>query len=450
MGLALAFAWLHYRLHSRAAARLRSSSRLKLAAPFFLLAGALVLRPRLHWGDSDWLLVILSEHPATSVDRWLTTPLILDGLYRPVAWLWSPPTFLALFYAALGVVACLMIIDTVKRLICVKAASSSALLFVFSSFGTSVLLLGYFEVYTFVNALIVASLWAAVRFQQLPTPAWALAFGVTISLAALSYMGGVPLLVLSPIPVVYQLVMKANGRQKRLGIAAGFCLGLAIGCYLSAVVLAKETVSSPQAVWRVLWTQNLANLTRVAGDTNPMGWYLPWSELWQASHLLDMVDVWAIYGFFGLLLVSAVFLAAPSRVFRRVPGLLSSDGVFTFLLILAGVYLYFMFTKRFVMGFKDWDLFSYSVYPINLFAVYLALGGASGATIPPRAELWLRHGAATWGLFTFLIMNPLAPRIDFLSPRHRFGVVQNYQLFGEFTMSDHMRAIRDELRALQK
>jgi len=419
-------------------------------APFLLFTAALLLRPRLHWGDSDWLLVILSEHPATSVDRWLTTPLILDGVYRQVAWLWSPPTFLALFNAALGMAACLMIVDTVRRLIPVQAEARSALLFVLSSFGTLVLLLGYFEVYTFTNALAIASLWTISRFQQLPTTAWSFAFGVTVSLAALSYMGGVPLLVLSPIPVVYQLMSKAIGWRKRLAIGTGFALGLAAGCYLSAVLLAKEPVSSAQAMWGVLWTQNLAHLTRLAGDANPVGWYLPWSEVLRTSHLLDMVDVWAIYGFFGLLLLAAVVVAAPVRLIGRIRSLLKGDGVFVFLLCLTGVYLYFMFTKRFVMGFKDWDLFSYCVYPINLFAVYLAFGSPSGAFITPRTEWWLRYGAMAWGLFTFLIMNPLTPRIDFLSPRHRHGVVQNYRLFGEFRMSDHMRAIRDELRSLQK
>lgn len=426
---------------SRGAMGLR---RHRWLVPVLLFVAILALRPRIHWGDADWLIAILQEGVHRPSSRWFAGICLLHYAYAPfTGWLY-PKTFLTLFHALLGVAAILTILPTLRLLFPERTSRRQASCYVFASFGTWVLLSGYFEIYTLVHAGTIFHVAAMVHLLKRTRPRHFLLFGFTTSFVGCIYMGAIPLMPLALVPLTYALLSLPRRGSTRLIFLSLAGIGAFAGFYLSAAALARSLILSPVQVYRVI-AGIVLRMTRIDMDASATSWYLTVPEMFSLDHLVELVDTWLIYGFFGIVL--AAFWAIGRRRSvqdRRWFGFLQ-DGVFVSLLSLAASYLAFMFVKRFVMGFKDWDLYAYAVYFVNIFCTYWVFRAWDPAERLRSAERALRAAAVTWFVFTFLVMNPLAKSTIFLSEAKRVNAIYNYDLLEPVVETPHLRAIKRQL-----
>lgn len=270
-------------------------------------------------------------------------------------------------------------------------------------------------------------------------------FGLVCGLASMLYVGNLILLPLGTALVGTRLLGEASqDRKARLRHGLGFGAGILLGLYGSVAFVIGESLPGVRRV--------LAAGKSILGESGVVlrheatsaGWYAPLMDALTATRVQEYVEVWSLYGFFGVLLVlTIVSLLAVDPASRAWAVRSSRNG---FLPILAGLVvtqLTVSFVKSRPMGWRDWDLFTYAAYPVNLLAACLLLR-------LPRVPLVAAVGrtfsvcASVWCLMVYAYMNPVWPEWSGLPPRRRASAFESYRPMSRIPASDaESRGIRE-------
>ncbi len=404
------------------------------AVIFMLLV---VLRPRLNWGDSDWVVVML-KYDMPYNRRWLTSIHILNGLYAPFRAHIAVKTFLTLLLCGLGTAEVMLMRSTVWRLFEVRDRIYTLFLCCFS-YATFTLLSGYFEVYAVAHVGIVSCIAvAAALLHGSPRPLSGFVYGFIVSFSALLYMGNMPLFFIMIIPFACSVSRLEKGRWVAVFL---YVLGSFVALWVSVSIISHSWLPFSNLLRAVqVFLTPLAEWRTQGGNHS---WYMPVAEMLNLQHIGMAMNAWQVYNFllpcFLLLCALALVILCLSQ--KRLDPL--RDPVLLTIMGISGMYLFFSFTKRYVMGFKDWDLFAYSWYPVGLTGAYLYtkyVRGRTACLLPAIASMTL-----FWSIFTYAIMNPLNNKKVLLPDYHRQGTVENFDFLADIRMDAHMHIIRKQL-----
>jgi len=402
-----------------------------------------MFRSRVHWGDAKWLLLIIEQQAFGVVDRWLSAPNLLVMGYGPLERLLSPTAYLTFVFIGMGVINIYLAYRTLGKFL-YGQAKLLGMLILFSAFGTFSMSAGYFEVYTVSNFALTIYLYLLFSFEGKSFLSYAF-FGFASGILSLIYMGTMMTVAFSGISITHFLLFQnRSGLLKKVGCAISFSLGAGFGLYGISLVLIKPQLLSPKASFDLVW-QVYRLKTNVRLSNTMTSWYLSIDEILSFQRLLEFVDCWLIYGVAGvtfLIGVLALNLLLMKTSFFKAQ---LTDSKLLTLLVIVGFYIFFMFIKRPVLGFSDWDLFAYTVYPINLLGLVLF---AILPIEPSRKHKLLFMSAILslgWFTVTFSMLNPLAPGALKLPKRMRADIFTSYQIFEAIPETERINILRKEV-----
>ena len=411
----------------------------------FAVAGVLFLiRPRLHWGDSAALISALDGGVHRWNPRWLTSMVGLAYVFDPLRPLMSGTLFLTLAYIGLGCLDLVLFVATLRILSEGRRIPGVALLFAVSSPATLFLMSGYLEIYAMPQFGIVAFLWAAAAFSVRRPWMGFPSFGLVGGLASMLYVGNLILLPLGTALVGARLLSEpGQGWKARLRPAIEFGAGAFLGFYASLCLVIGEGLPGGRrmmaAVSSILSEPGLV----LRNEAVAAVWYSPLLDSLTPTRVREYAEVWSLYGFFGLLflltLASMLIVDAPLRRWvLRAP----ADGFLPMLAGLITIHLLASYIKSRPMGWLDWDLFTYAVYPVNLLAAclltrlqHVRIVGAVGRTFAICASVWC--------LMVYAYLNPVRPEWG-LPLRKRASAFESYSPLSRVPPSDaESRGIRE-------
>jgi hypothetical protein len=318
-----------------------------------------------------------------------------------------------------------------------------AYLLLFFSYPVITLFSGYLEIYSIAHLGLILFITLMIRLLKKPRRVDFFLFGLISSLCGLLYIGNIPLTVLWMIPLLFSIRREmSSGTRKIIHLMVSLS-GFVLGVYGSCWIRAGKIMWSIEEIAKTIETRVLP-LTKVRLDPSVQSWYLSAGEILSRDHLLEMVDIWMIYGVSGvfLLIISVVVAMQGSIEDKRFKFL--SDGIFVSLLCINVTYLCFMSIKRFVLGFADWDLFIYIVYPINLCGVYCYCKWAANKRELKYGIEALKGFTVAWFVLTTSVMNPLWREINYF-PKAKQPLITNYELNQRVRMTPLLRDIYDSL-----
>jgi len=414
-----------------------------------LFIGALILfftlfllRPKMNWGDSDWVMMML-RLDAPIVSRWLTSIKVLNFLYQPLSALLFPKQFVTIFFCILGV------LGIAAGVLSIRAFSrreniGTDIIFLFFSFAVVMMCSGYLEIYSFSNFGIVVFLMSMIGLLKQVQWMNTCLFGIITSTVGFMYMGNMPLFLVSLLSIIYYLLHFRHNLSQLMLRATLYFVGITVGMYLSFWILTCELVWSPQKMYDIYKSQ-IVPLTKISLKSHG-GWYMTPNEMFSLNYFFDYINTWLIYGFSGFILFGLSVYVAVGEFFKNRQIKFFRDGIFMSLLLTCLIYLFFSYIKRPMMGFKDWDAIIYIVYPINLLAVYSYSKWLSEKNEYCFSVDMLKKFTVIWCFYTFLIMNPISEKLNVIPPNKQIDVIYNYNFFVPTEMTPHLETISSEIR----
>jgi hypothetical protein len=342
-----------------------------------------VLRARLHWGDSAMLVGSLEAGVHRWNPRWLTGMIGLAHAYDPIRAVLPATLFITLVYIALGCAGVLLLASTLVTIADERPVPFRVMLLVLASPATLLLFSGYLEIYAVPHFGVILFLWAGARMSFGHGRLGFGTFGLVTGFASLLYIGNLLLPVLG---VLLSLARLSATEQPDPRLAARqfgrFTLALAAAAYGSLCFVRGELILDAGRLRRAFpWMVDIASdVLRTEATGASLNSVVP--DALSLARARQWLETWSLYGYFGLLLAIAVLvLSVTDGSLRRSLLAECRRGYLPLLAGLAAVYLTVSYVKRPVMGFRDWDLFLYAAYRVNL------LGGrtcGSGSAVRRR------------------------------------------------------------------
>ena len=435
--LALLLDWLDRRLGLMNAV----TPHLKLAClGTVAISGVLfyVLRARLHWGDSAMLVGSLEAGVHRWNPRWLTGMIGLAYAYDPLRAVLPATLFVTLVYIGLGCAGLLLLASTLDTIAEKRPVPLRVMLLVLASPATLLLFSGYLEIYAVPQFGVILFLWASARMSFGHGRLGFGAFGLVTGFASLLYIGNLLLpafgamLSLARLSATQPLDPRLAVRQ--LG---RFTLGLAAAAYGSLCFVRGELILDAGRLVRALpWMLDVAtDVLRTEATGASLRSVVP--DALSLTRARQWLETWSLYGYFGLMLAVAVLvLCVTDGSLRRALLAECRRGYLPILVGLAAVYLTVSYFKRPVMGFRDWDLFLYAAYPVNLIGAYLWLRLGSQAAAVGRMGAVFAVCAAAWGAMAYAYVNPLRPEWDALPGRRHVSAFETYDVMQRVAAPD--------------
>ena len=419
----------------------------KRVAALAVVAGLLFLiRPRLHWGDSVALVSALDAGVHRWNPRWLTGMVGLAYAFDPLRPVMSGTLFLTLAYIGLGCVEIAMLVATLKVVGEGRKIPGAAVLLVLASPATLFLMSGYLEIYPMAQLGIVTFLWAAAAFADRRRWMGYPLFGLVCGLTGMLYVGNLILLPLGAVLMGTRLVAEPSTPhwKARLRHGLGFGAGALLGLYSSLSLVIGESWPGVRRVVAAGVSILSDSALVLRHEATSAAWYAPLLDALTAPRARQYCETWSLYGFFGLMFVAMVasaLLVDPASCRRASRSV--RNGFFVVLAGLVAAQLIASLVKTQPMGFRDWDLFTYAVYPVNLLAACLLVRLQH---VPSLAAVGRTFSvcACVWCLMVYAYMNPVRPEWSGLPPGRRALAFESYHLMSRISAAEaDERGIRE-------
>lgn len=364
---------------------------------------ALTLRALWNWGDSGHIIIELEEGAPENF-RWLNGIVLLDFLYGAVRPHVGARAILTYFGIVLGTISQPLLLNIVEKSLgnSRNAQSTLVYLWIASSFATWTLFSGYIEIYPLVQFSILLILWAFVTPIQ--SRAGDIISGAILGFAPSLYMGLLPL---------YPLGLLVARKRSR-----GFSIAWATGILAAAGLLPLNWGFSVSALLGLFSFHHVG----------PMSWYVGLDEIFNSVHIVQLLRALLIYDPFlpFIAIVGAVFMRTRYEPNFPYPVL------FTYSLF----YLSAFSVKRHVLGFADWDIFSWVVVLWNITFLHVIAQRVSYRVIVVRAAVLV----ATWYAF-----HRPSKEMDVLPQGARVNAINNRHPSRPIPDTDSMSEIRRDL-----
>ncbi len=404
-----------------------------------------LIRPRLHWGDSAALVSALDGGVHRWNPRWLTGMVGLAYVFDPLRATMSGTLFLTLAYIGLGCLDLVLLMATLRIVSDGRKVPGAAVLFAIASPATLFLMSGYLEIYAMPQFGIVAFLWAAAAFSVRRPWMGFPSFGLVGGLATMLYVGNMILLPLGTALMGARLLAEFDqGWKARLRPAIEFGAGALLGLYASLCLVIGEFLPGVgrlvAAVSSILSEPGLVLRNEASGAA----WYSPLADSLTPTRAREYAEVWSLYGFFGLLfLLTLASMLIVDTPLRRWALRASADGFLPMLAGLITTHLVASYFKSRPMGWRDWDLFTYAVYPVNLLAACLLMR-LQQVPIVEAVGRTLSICGSVWCLMVYAYLNPVRPEWGGLPLRKRVSAFESYCPMSRVPASDaESRGIRE-------
>jgi hypothetical protein len=320
----------------------------------------------------------------------------------------------------------------------------AVVLLVIASPATLYLMSGYLEIYAMPQFGTVVFLWAAASFAvRRPWMGFSL-FGLVCGLAGMLYVGNLILLPLGAVLMTTRLLAEPDRDWRaRLGLGLGFGAGASIGVYASFWLVIGEALPSVRRVLAAAAAILSDSAVVFQHEATSVAWYAPLRDAMTATRLREFCETWSLYGVFGLLFVVMVASALLVDSASCAQALRPAGA---FLAVLAGLVvaqLVASYVKTRPMGWRDWDLFTYAAYPVNLLAACLLLRLQH---VPSVAAVGRTFSvcASVWCLLVYAYMNPVWPERSGIPPGKRALAFESYSLMVRISASEaEARGIRE-------
>jgi hypothetical protein len=350
--------------------------------------------------------------------------------YDPIRALLSATLFVTLVYVGLGCAGLLLLASTLRTIAGERPVPFRAMLLVLASPATLLLFSGYLEIYAIPHFGLILFLWAGARFSFGHDRPGFGSFGLVTGFASLLYIGN---LLLPAFGALLALARLAGTVARDTKLAARqfgrFTLGLAAAAYGSLCIVRGELILDAGRLVRALpWMLDVASdPLRMEATGASLRSVVP--DALSLERARQWLETWSLYGHFGLLLAVAILLlCVTDDSLRRALLAECRRGYLPVVAGLAAVYLTVSYFKRPAMGFRDWDLFLYAAYPVNLLGAYLWLRLGSQAAAVARVAAVFTVCAAAWGAMAYAYVNPLRPEWDALPGRRRVSAFETYDV----------------------
>jgi hypothetical protein len=418
----------------------------KRVAALSVVAGVLFLvRPRLHWGDSVALVSALDAGVHRWNPRWLTGMVGLAYAFDPLRPVMSGTLFLTLAYIGLGCVEVALLMATLKVVSEGRKIPCAAVLLVLASPATLFLMSGYLEIYPMAQFGIVTFLWAAAAFAVRRRWMGFPLFGLVCGLTGMLYVGNLILLPLGAVLMGIRLIAEPAPYWKtQLRQGLGFGAGALLGLYSSFCLVIGESWPGVRRIGAAGASVLSDSALVLRHEATSVAWYAPLLDALTASRAREYCETWSLYGFFGLMfvvMVASAVLVDPVSCGRALRSF--RNGFFVMLASLVAAQLIASLLKTQPMGFRDWDLFTYAAYPVNLLAACLLVRLQN---VPSLAAVGRTFAvcASVWCLLVYAYMNPVRPEWSGLPRGKRDSAFESYHLMSRISASEaEARGIRE-------
>jgi hypothetical protein len=357
----------------------------------------------------------------------------------------SGTLFLTLAYIGLGCVEVALLMATLKVVSEGRKIPCAAVLLVLASPATLFLMSGYLEIYPMAQFGIVTFLWAAAAFAVRRRWMGYSLFGLVCGLTGMLYVGNLLLLPLGTALMGTRLIAEAVPHWKtQLRQGVGFGMGVLFGLYSSLCLVIGDAwpgVRRVVAAGVSILSDSALVLRHEATSTV---WYAPLLDALTAHRAREYCETWSLYGFFGLLfvvMVASALLVDPVSCGRALRSV--RDGFFLMLAGLVAAQLIASLVKTQPMGWRDWDLFTYAAYPVNLLAACLLMRLQH---VPSMAMVGRTFSvcASVWCLMVYAYMNPVRPEWSGLPPGRRALAFESNHPMSRLSASEaEARGIRE-------
>jgi hypothetical protein len=321
----------------------------------------------------------------------------------------------------------------------------AAVLLVLASPATLFLMSGYLEIYPMAQFGIVTFLWAAAAFAVRRRWMGYLLFGLVCGLTGMLYVGNLILLPLGAVLMGTRLIAEPAPYWKtQLRQGLGFGAGALLGLYSSFCLVIGESWPDVRRIVAAGVSVLSDSALVLRHEATSVAWHAPLLDALTASRAREYSEIWSLYGFFGLLfvvMVASALLVDPVSCGRALRSV--RNGFFLVLVGLVAAQLIASFVKTQPMGWRDWDLFTYAVYPVNLLAASLLVRLQH---VPSLAAVGRTFSvcASVWCLMVYAYMNPVRPEWSGMPPGRRALAFESNHPMSRISASEaEARGIRE-------
>lgn len=350
-----------------------------------------VLRSLWNWGDSGQIIVLLEEGAPENF-RWLNGIVLLDLVYGILKALTGARAFLTYSGIFLGAIIQPFLLQTIEF----SSRDSSTIenltvhLWITTAFGTWTLISGYLEIYPFAQFSLILIVWAFLMPEG--SKLQDAIIGAILGFAPSIYMGLLPL---------YPLGFLTGRRS------SAYILSWIGGILMAGWLLTLNWGFSIPAFIALFSFQ----------QEGPLSWYVGLSELLNPEHFQSIIRTLIVYDPFLLVIVivGAIFHRLPRRRGFKWSVLIGYSSFFFAAFLL----------KRHVLGFADWDIFSWAVIIWNITLIPLILLHVNYSLLGLRVAILL----VTWYAFHkpshSLDLLPYGSRLNAINNRHPDRAMQD-------------------------
>jgi hypothetical protein len=360
------------------------------------------LRALWNWGDSGQIIVLLEE-AAPDNFRWLNGIVILDLIYGIAKPFIAARAFLTCTGIFLGAVIQPFLLQIIEY----SSRNSSIYqrlvvhLWIITAFSTWTLISGYLEIYPFVQFSVILIIWAFLLPER--SKLHDAITGAILGFAPSIYMGLLPL---------YPLGILAGRRSSPF-----YCSW--IGGILTAAWLLTMN-----------WGFSIPAFIGLFSfyHEGPFSYYVGISELPGPEHLKNLIRTIIIYDPFlpVIVIAAAIFYRLPWKIGFKSAVLIGYSAFYFAAFIM----------KRHVLGFADWDIFTWAVILWNITLIPLLLLHVNYKLLGLRIAILLM----TWYAF-----HKPSQDIDFLPYAARLNAINNRRPFRKIPDTGPMADIRRDI-----
>lgn len=284
---------------------------------------------------------------------------------------------------------------------------------------------GYIEIYSMVLFSLVIFITASIRWLHDCKWMNSWIYGLTVALTSLVYLGCLFLLVIGGLVFVIKMFSKTSGYKVVLLRVLQYGIGNFLGFYISAMILSGNWFIG----FKRLFASYYELIKILTFDKLQGGREFAFAESFISDRALEVTDISHLYGIISFILFFCIlsFITFNGN-FRREIMQRVHTGIAILLLAITTFLGFFFYVKIPHLGFADWDVFMFLMYPMNFFAAYVICQGDLLNSFDKIGRKAIVFFKVVWLVFTFAYINPLQKRWNMIPEPKLFGVVYNYSL----------------------